>query len=301
MPDDPTADRSRDRLNALLVVCVLAIASLVIAVLGATPARVSAAELLGAAREPGQAAFVAGHRGDSSNAPENTLPAIIGAIEGGFDYVEVDVALTADREPVLMHDPTVDRTTNGHGPLADLTLAQVQALDAGSWFDPAFTGTRVPTLSQFLATLAASSKRGLVELKGEWDAASVAAFAGAVAAHRLERRIAVSSFDGRTLALMAGASAVIQRIAIFKTLPDDVVTAVRELDVSGIIAARKAVAAQPEVIEALHDEGKRVIVYTLNTHGRWLQAIALGVDGIITDKPRDLTVWLEGTAGDRSG
>ena len=72
---------------------------------------------------PGDAAFIASHRGGGATAPENTLPAITAALAAGFDYVEVDVALTADRQPVLMHDATVDRTTDGHGRLAALTLA----------------------------------------------------------------------------------------------------------------------------------------------------------------------------------
>ena len=113
MPDDAASDHARDRIHALLIVCVLAVASLVIAFLGATPARVSATELLGDPRTPGDAAFIASHRGGGATAPENTLPAIEAALSGGFDYVEVDVALTADRQPVLMHDATVDRTTDG--------------------------------------------------------------------------------------------------------------------------------------------------------------------------------------------
>ena len=114
----------------------------------------SATELLGDPRTPGDAAFIASHRGGGATAPENTLPAITAALAGGFDYVEVDVALTADRQPVLMHDATVDRTTDGHGRLAALTLAEVRALDAGSWFDPDFAGTQVPTLAEFLDVLA---------------------------------------------------------------------------------------------------------------------------------------------------
>ena len=139
MPDDiapreGTVDPARDRLQPLLIVCVLATLSLIIAFLGATPARVSATELLGETRAAGDEAFIASHRGGGATAPENTLPAISAALAAGFDYVEVDVALTADRQPVLMHDTTVDRTTDGHGRLSSLTLAQVQRLDAGAWF-----------------------------------------------------------------------------------------------------------------------------------------------------------------------
>ena len=84
--------------------------------------------------------------------------------------------------------PKVDRTTDGHGALADLTLAEVRKLDAGSWFDPHFAGTRVPTLDEFLDVLEVSGQRALVELKGPWDEASVSSFAAAVMARGLDRR-----------------------------------------------------------------------------------------------------------------
>ena len=133
---------------------------------------------MGDARSPGDAAFVASHRGDSASAPENTIPAVESAIAGGFAYVEVDVVLTKDGQPVLMHDRTVDRTTNGHGKVAELTLAEVRALDAGAWFDASFAGTRVPTLEEFLDVLAASNSKGLIELKGVWDAEAATAHLG---------------------------------------------------------------------------------------------------------------------------
>src|ERR671913_2306766 len=224
MPDDLTpvqgaVDPARDRIQPLLIVCVLAVASLIIAFLGATPARVSATELLGETRTAGEQAFIASHRGGGAAAPENTLPAIAAALAAGFDYVEVDVALTADRHPVLMHDASVDRTTDGQGRLSALTLAQVQALDAGSWFSPAFAGTRVPTFGEFLDVLAASGHRAIVELKGVWDAAAVQAAVAEVTARNLERRVAVSSFDARTLAMAGESSAALPRLFLLRQLP----------------------------------------------------------------------------------
>ena len=195
MPDPAASDRARDRIHALSVMCVLAIASVVIAVLGATPARVSSSELMGEERTPGDAAFIASHRGGAATAPENTLPAVTAALEAGFDYVEVDIALTADGHPVLMHDKSVDRTTDGRGRLASLTLAEVRALDAGSWFDAVYAGTRVPTFTEFLDVLVAADARAIVELKGGWDAAAIDAAVAEVAARGLERRVVFASFD----------------------------------------------------------------------------------------------------------
>ena len=302
MPDDPASfddavTPAHDRLRALLIVCVLAVASLVIAFLGATPARVSATELLGESRAAGEAAFIASHRGGGVMAPENTLPAISAALAAGFDYVEVDVALTADRQPVLMHDATVDRTTNGHGRLSALTLAEIRALDAGSWFDPAYAGTPVPTFAEFLDVLAASGHRALIEMKGPWDAAAVEAAVAEVTARNLERRVAVSSFDARTLAMAGAASTVLSRLFILRQLPDDVVRAATEATVRGLIIARRALLERPEVVDELHAAGIRVVVYTLNSDTQWDAVTALGVDGIVTDDPGTLSMWQQGVAG----
>jgi len=297
MPDD--TDRTRDPLPALLIVCVLAVASLVIAVIGVTPARVSATELLGATRAPGGEAFIASHRGGGASAPENTLPAISAALAAGFPYVEVDVALTADREPVLMHDATVDRTTDGAGRLDELTLADVLSLDAGGWFDARYSGTRVPTFAQFLDVLAASKQRAIVELKGVWDDAAVAGAVRAVTQRDLESRIVLASFDARSLALAASASPVISRLFILRHLPSDVVRTVQEAKVKGIVVDRRAVLERPGIVDELHAADIRVVVYTLNDDKQWHEVTALGVDGIVTDDPATLSRWQQSLAGER--
>jgi len=89
-----------------------------------------------------------GHRGAPKAAPENTIASFQTAHEMGADGVELDVMLCADGEVVVMHDFSVDRTTDGHALVRDLTLAQLKALDAGSWFGPQFAGERVPTLRE---------------------------------------------------------------------------------------------------------------------------------------------------------
>ncbi|GAA3622038.1 glycerophosphodiester phosphodiesterase family protein [Microbacterium awajiense] len=296
MPDSAASARSRERIHALLIVCVLAVASLIIAVLGASPARVGTVELLGDARAPGDAAFIASHRGGAATAPENTLPAVAEALAAGFDYVEVDVAVTADGHAVLMHDATVDRTTDGHGRLDALTLAQVRALDAGSWFDPAFAGTPVPTFDEFLDLLAHSTGRAVVELKGEWDAAAATQALDAVHARTLEHRVVVASFDAGTLALAAAASDEVSRLLILKSPPEDVVRAAVEADVRGVIVARKAVLDRPEIVDDVRRADLRIVVYTLNRDTQWDEVTALGVDGIVTDEPATLSEWQRAVA-----
>lgn len=94
--------------------------------------------------------WIIGHRGASGEAPENTLPAFRLALEQGADLIETDVHLTADGALVAIHDHTLDRTTNGHGMVGQLTLSQIKELDAGSWFSPEFAGERVLTLDELL-------------------------------------------------------------------------------------------------------------------------------------------------------
>lgn len=93
------------------------------------------------------------HRGDKSAAPENTLPAFVSAVEKGAHMIEFDVAFTRDGRIVIMHDSTVDRTTNGKGKVSDLALDEIRALDAGSWFGEKYAGVKVPTLEEVLAVI----------------------------------------------------------------------------------------------------------------------------------------------------
>lgn len=93
---------------------------------------------------------VISHRGEHLSHPENTLPAFQAAIDAGADYFELDVRTTSDGRLVLMHDATVDRTTNGKGRVRNLTFDQIRELDAGAKFDPKFAGTKVPTFEEAL-------------------------------------------------------------------------------------------------------------------------------------------------------
>lgn len=108
---------------------------------------------------------VIAHRGANTVAPENTLSAMKEAHALGATWVEFDVVLTADDVPIVFHDEEVSRATNGRGFIHTLTLAEVKALDAGSWFHPTFAGETIPTLRELLAVLAELKMNFNLELK----------------------------------------------------------------------------------------------------------------------------------------
>lgn len=108
---------------------------------------------------------ICAHRGASDTHPENTLAAFREAIRLGVHMIEFDVALSKDGQLVLMHDTTVDRTTDGNGPVSELTLAELKKLDAGSWKNNRFKGERIPTLGEALAIMPDNMWLN-VELKG---------------------------------------------------------------------------------------------------------------------------------------
>ena len=108
-----------------------------------------------AALAPGQGRQIAviAHRGEHLKHPENTMPAYLAAIDLGADYIEVDVRTTADGKLVCVHNSSVDATTNGKGPVAELTFGEIRALDAGIKFAAHFAGTRVPAFEEVLAAV----------------------------------------------------------------------------------------------------------------------------------------------------
>src|SRR6516225_6317825 len=115
-------------------------------------------------RTEGQPPFTSAHRGHSAAAPENTLAALSAAWQAGATVAEIDLRMTADGELVLMHDRTLDRTTTGHGPVSQSSLAELKRLDAGTWFAPAFAGEPIPRFDEVLEW--SRGKIGLlVELK----------------------------------------------------------------------------------------------------------------------------------------
>lgn len=241
-----------------------------------------------------QPLVVIAHRGHSVAAPENTLAAIDAAFDAGSDVVEIDVRMSRDGVPVVIHDETVDRTTNGTGPVADQTLAELQRLDAGSWKGRQFAGERIPTLEE---ALRAAKNRGRVLLD-----VPIANAGPAIA--RVLRSVKMS--PPQVILATWDAS---QRAAFSRQLPDAVMSlaegAPRHWDANYFVEQKRRGVSffeianwSPSFIAAAHTHAMPVWVYTVNDEDTMRTLIESAVDGIETDDP-DLAIRVARELGAR--
>lgn len=141
------------------------------------------------------------HRGYSPVAPENTLPAFVLSKKMGFDYVETDISFTSDGVPMLLHDATIDRTSNGSGTLSQMTYAQVREYDFGSWKSSVYAGTVIPTLAEFLSLCKSLMLHPYLELKdnGAYTQAQIEQIVDMVNSYGLKGKVSYISFAANYL------------------------------------------------------------------------------------------------------
>jgi len=233
---------------------------------------------------------VTAHRGFSGQAPENTLAAFRAAIDAGSDMIELDVHLTRDNEVVVIHDDTLERTTNGKGNVAEKPLAELMRLDAGAWFNPRFAGERIPTLAEVLE-VARNRIRINIELKkGKNFPYTMEELAdrtlAAVEKAGMSDQVLFSSFDPAAIDRIR-AKNPLNPIALIVDKPWE-----KPEDPGGgthypTLNCRTTVLNE-ENIRRAHNGGIRVHVWTVNTKEAMEKFIALGVDGIITNHPDSL-------------
>ncbi len=232
---------------------------------------------------------VVAHRGNSVNAPQNTLAAFDSAWQVGAAMVELDVQLTADRHVVVIHDDTVDATTDGTGAVSDLSLAEVRALDAGAWFAQEFAGQRVPTLGEVLDQVAGDdARRLLIELKGDWDDDGARLVTDPVVAAGLSATVIVQSFSRSTVAALARVAPQLRRGLLIDEVPEDLLAVCADLGVMMCNPLGLLLLEHTDLVERLHAAGLEAYVWTLDEPEHWRLAVALGVDGIISNDPGGL-------------
>ncbi|MEQ1737177.1 MAG: glycerophosphodiester phosphodiesterase family protein [Rhodoglobus sp.] len=193
-----------------------------------------------------------------------------------------------------MHDWTVDRTTNGTGPVWALSYNDIIRLDAGVWYAAKFAGTRVPTLEQLLLLLQPSNKSAILELKGSWNVSQARVVTALLDEYDLGNRVIMASFDLMTLRALREAAPEIARMVIASSVVGDPAVLAAACGAMAIVTSAAFIQGSPGVVERIHAAGLGVLVYTLNDETAWSHAIALGADGLITDRPETLSAWLAG-------
>jgi glycerophosphoryl diester phosphodiesterase len=234
--------------------------------------------------------IVSAHRGNSAFAPENTLAAFA-ASKGFADRVEFDVQFSQDGQLVVMHDSTVNRTTNGTGSVGNLNYAgYIDGLDAGSWFSPAFAGEPVPTMRQSVDRIFADGMTPLIERKS----GSAAAYVAELSDMGILDDVVIIAFDWNFLAQVRALAPNVQLGALGSgTLNATVIGNIAAAGANFVNWGDGGAVSEANIALA-HAAGMEFHVWTVNSAGRMQQLIDLGVDGITTDDPetlRELVPW----------
>lgn len=231
------------------------------------------------------------HRGDSAHAPENTLAAFRQALALNVAAIELDVHPAKDGTLVVMHDDTVDRTTDGTGAVGHMSLEALRRLDAGARFGAAFAGERVPLLEEVCALLAGTATVLNIEIKASPPHADVPrTVVGLLRRCGREQRYVVSSFDLQALlAVRAVAPAV--TLALIGKGPEILPLALQHR-LPWIHGAHETVDAA--LVAAAHAAGIRVNIWTMDDPARLPHWCAVGVDKICTNRPGELLAVARG-------
>lgn len=231
------------------------------------------------------------HRGASGYAPENTLAAFRRAISQGVNFIETDLHLTRDAHFVAIHDETLERTTNGHGPIQQLTLAEARRLDAGSWFASEFIGERIPTLQEILEFSRKHDVLFYLEIKPGAVWGGEHALVSALRTSAEIARVVVISFEPAILAnlrsieptLMTG---LLHDGQIKNPLEKAVEIGARQIAIRGDLIT-------PNFLQDAHSRDLQVICWTINSQAHMRLLASAGVDGIMSDYPDRLVASLK--------
>jgi len=226
------------------------------------------------------------HRGGGIHAPENTLAAMKTGYLHSYTMAEFDVKLSSDSVALLMHDSTLDRTTNGHGPVMEKTMAVLEQLDAGSWHSESFRGEPVPRFSTVAQYLHGLGMMANVEIKP---------CAGReVETGRMVGSLCVDLWRDRFVKPLISSFSVDSLVASREAAPDlPIGLLVREpgKDHFAVLESMGCVSIHCDhrfvdagLVRLFHDHNYRVMVYTVNEPNRVSELLALGVDGIFTDQ-----------------
>ena len=233
---------------------------------------------------------IVGHRGARGLAPENTIASFETARKIGVDCVELDVHVSKDGHLIVMHDATVDRTSDGHGRIEDMILSEIKALDAGSWFDPRFAGESVPTLTETLEWSGGEMPL-VIELKGGFDQGLVHRVVNLVLRYDAVDKVIVISFDHRALQHVKALSPDIRTGILYVARLVDPVAVARAAAADALHLNWNYV--DRDLVREVHTAGLAVSVWTVNEPKDMRMLIGMGVDSIAADYPDRLVAVVE--------
>jgi glycerophosphoryl diester phosphodiesterase len=238
--------------------------------------------------------WIIAHRGASGYTPENTMAAFERAVQLGAGFIETDLHLTRDARFVAIHDDTLERTSNGRGPVRDHTLAELRALDVGLWYDRQFAGQQIPTLEEILAFARQHDVVFYLEIKQGSAWGMDHALVGALQSAENAARTVVISFDAKTLAPLPKLDpGIMMGLLVDKAQPDLVKTAT-ELGARQLCPRANLITR--DLVDSAHSADLQVVTWTVNGPAQMRSLIQIGVDGIMTDRPDRLRAVIEDLA-----
>jgi glycerophosphoryl diester phosphodiesterase len=236
------------------------------------------------------------HRGFSSRAPENTLSALEAAIETGVESVEFDLQTAACGTPVLFHDAMLGRTTNGAGPISRRPLAQLKALDAGSWFAPEYSGERIVSQEEALANLSGRVYRVYQDIKGYREIDDLDRMVRNTRRRGMAGATVFVSSDWVVMNRLRRVAPEIHRVYLVER-PERFGEALDRaaVDDTSILGVEIGVALEnPHRIGEALGLGVEVLAWTVDEESEASAALKMGITRLVTDEVERLLAWRVG-------
>ncbi len=240
-----------------------------------------------------RACMVIAHRGASSYAPENTFAAFDLALAMGVSHIELDVHFTSDDQIVVIHDDTVDRTTNGRGPVTSHTLAALTALDAGAWFGETFAGARIPTFADVLERYRGRAHIH-TEIKGR-SAHLAERTVDLVRRHGMSDHVTITSFQRASLAETRAYAPELPTGWLVGEVTDAIVADARAMGLTQLCPRANTIT--PDLVDRLHREGFVVRAWGVATEELMRRVVEAGADGMTVNFPDTLIAHLQSILG----
>lgn len=237
------------------------------------------------------------HRGFSAIAPENTLAAFREAIAHRANSIEFDVQLSSDGIPVIIHDPTVERTTNGSGKVRDKTLEQLKKLDAGSWFSPNFTGETIPTLQEALKAIQPVTLQHLyveVQESENWSATDITKLLETIISEGWQEKCIVLCFNENFLEQVREQCETITLGYLVNSLTECTSKLTQAATDGNANRAKRGSEAivlseyhlllnNPSLVQAAKTEGVDIVAWTVDNKEELYKLTAMGIRRIVTN------------------